>query len=141
MINPPHLALQNYLATEVHTATPQKLQLMLIDGALRFGQKGRALWHSGQGDAAGEAIIRCQQIVAQLLAGLNRDGQPELARKISSVYLFVLNSLIAAYVNRDEQKLDDALTVLAEERITWQALCQQLGARAAEPASHLALEA
>lgn len=141
MINPPHLALQNYLATEVHTAAPQKLQLLLIDGALRFGHKGRTLWQSGQDDAAGEAIIRCQQIVAQLLAGLNRDEQPDLARKISSVYLFVLNSLIAAYVNRDEQKLDDALSVLAEERITWQSLCEKLGASKPEGASRLALEA
>lgn len=143
MINPPHIARQNYLATEVHTAAPQKLQLMLIEGALRFGQQGRALWQEGRDDEAGEAVIRCQQVVAQLLAGLNRDGQAEVVRRISSVYVFVLNSLIAAHLNRDEQKLEDALAVLAEEQITWRAVCQKLGSKTPEAAAgtRFALEA
>ena len=31
-------AAQNYLKTKVFTATPEQLQLMLYDGALRFGE-------------------------------------------------------------------------------------------------------
>lgn len=131
-MNSPHIALRNYLATEVLTAAPQKLQLMLIEGAIRFGQQARSLWRDGRNDDAGEAIIRCQQIVAQLLAGLKREDQAELPRQIAGVYLFVLNSLIAAHLNRDEQKLADALSVLAEEQTTWRAVCQKLGTQAAE---------
>jgi flagellar protein FliS len=131
-MNSPHIALRNYLATEVLTAAPQKLQLMLIEGALRFGQQARSLWRDGRNDEAGEAIIRCQQIVAQLLAGLKREDQAELSRQISGIYVFVLNSLIAAHLNRDEQKLADALSVLAEEQATWRAVCQVLGTQAVE---------
>jgi flagellar protein FliS len=133
-MNPPHIARHNYLATEVHTAAPQKLQLMLIEGAIRFGQQGQALWREGRDEEAGEAIIRCQQIVAQLLAGLRREGQPELSRQMAGVYMFVLNCLIAAHLNHDEQKLADAIAVLAEEQITWRSVCQKLGARASEVA-------
>jgi flagellar protein FliS len=131
-MNSPHIALRNYLATEILTAAPQKLQLMLIEGAMRFGQQARALWNEGRDDQAGEAIIRCQQIVAQLLAGLKREEQPELSQQISGVYVFILNSLIAAHVNRDEQKLADALSVLAEEQVTWRAICQKLGTQNSE---------
>jgi flagellar protein FliS len=131
-MNSPHIALRNYLATEVLTAAPHKLQLMLIDGAIRFGQQARELWREGRDDVAGESIIRCQRIVAQLLAGLRRDEHPELARQIGSVYVFVLNSLIAAHLNRDEQKLSDALSVLAEEQITWRAVCRELGSQTQE---------
>src|SRR6476659_5556419 len=104
-MNAPHLARQNYLATEVMTASPQKLQLMLIEGALRFGNQARALWQPKRDEEAGEAIIRCQEIVAQLLAGLRRENPSQLVKQIGSVYLFIHNSLVAAHLNRDEQKL------------------------------------
>ncbi len=126
-MNAPHLARHNYLETEVLTAPPQKLQLMLIDGAIRFGQQARSLWTQGRDDEAGEAIIRCQQIVAQLLAGLRRESQPELVRQVAGVYLFVLNCLIDAHLNRNEQRLSEALAVLAEEQATWRAVCEKLG--------------
>jgi len=34
-------AAQNYLKTKVFTATPEQLQLMLYDGAIRFGEQAR----------------------------------------------------------------------------------------------------
>jgi flagellar protein FliS len=142
-MNAQHSARQNYLATEVNTAAPQKLQLMLIEGAIRFGQQAAALWRQQRDDEAGEAIIRCQQIVAQLLAGLRREDQAELSRQMAGVYVFILNSLIEAHLNRDEQKLADALSVLAEEQITWRAVCQKLGTRSVNSSEgqRLALEA
>jgi flagellar protein FliS len=135
-MNAPHLARHNYLATEVLTAPPQRLQLMLIDGAIRFGQQARALWSQSRDDEAGEAIIRCQQIVAQLLAGLRQENQPELVKQVGGVYLFILNCLIDAHLNRSEQRLSEALSVLAEEQVTWRAVCEKLGTQgqAKEPA-------
>ncbi len=127
-MNGPHIA-RNYLATEVHTAPPQKLQLMLIEGAIRFGQQARGHLQAQDREAAGEAIIRCQQIVAQLLAGFEREGQPELTRQMAGVYVFILHSLVAAHLNHDEQKLAEALDVLAEEQITWRAVCQKLASQ------------
>ena len=142
MMNPPHMVRQNYLATEVFTAAPQKLQLMLIEGAVRFGQQARALWQQRRDEEAGEAIIRCQEIVAQLLAGLRREEPTELTRRVAGVYVFVLNSLVAAHVNRDEQKLADALDVLTEEQATWRAVCEKLGTKqnATEAATRIALQ-
>ena len=34
-------AAQNYLKTKVFTATPEQLQLMLYDGAIRFGEQAK----------------------------------------------------------------------------------------------------
>jgi flagellar protein FliS len=140
-MNAPHLARQNYLATEVLTASPQKLQLMLIEGAIRFGQQARALWRQERDEEAGEAIIRCQQIVAQLLAGLRREQQTELVRQIAGVYVFIFNCLIAAHLNHDEQKLSEALDVLAEEQATWRAVCDKLGTDKADQRATLTLRA
>ena len=83
-------ARDRYLTTEVMTATPQKLHLMLIDGAIRLAQQARRHWETGgEDEKACEAVIRAQEIVTQLLAGLNRRENPDLSNKVAAVYLFI----------------------------------------------------
>ncbi|MCR4413528.1 MAG: flagellar export chaperone FliS [Thermoguttaceae bacterium] len=118
---------ENYLVTEVLTATPQKLHLMLVEAAIRAGQQARQHWRSGDNEAASEALIRAQEIMSELVAGLNREVEPDLVRRVASVYLFIYRSLMEANFLRDESKLADALRVLEIERQTWRAVCEKLG--------------
>lgn len=120
-------ARENYLVTEVMTAAPQKLQLMLIEAAIRAAQRARQMWQAGRDDQACEALIHAQQLVAELLAGLNRDVDAALVGKMASVYLFIFRSLMEANQGRDEEKLDAAVRVLEVERATWRQVCEQLG--------------
>jgi len=114
-----------YLVTEAMTATPDKLRLMLIDGAIRFGQSARQHWQASRDEQAGEAIIRCQEIVTELICGLNPTEQPELVRKIRGVYMFVFRTLTAAHVEHSDGKLTQALKILEIERDTWREVCQR----------------
>ncbi|OHB65920.1 MAG: hypothetical protein A2V70_02985 [Planctomycetes bacterium RBG_13_63_9] len=120
-------ARDSYLATEVLTATPQKLQLMLIEAAIRFAERARADWQADDDEQAADALGRAQQVVGELLAGLNRQLDSPLVKKIASVYLFVFRNLMEASCQRDEKKLDDALRVLQVERETWCQVCRKLG--------------
>ncbi len=118
---------QSYLVTEVMTAAPQKLQLMLIDAAIRSAEKARRLWREQKDEEACEALIHAQEIVGQMLGSLNHEPAPDLVRKVAAVYLFVFRSLMEANFHRDEHKLDDALKVLRTERETWRQVCEKLG--------------
>ena len=120
---------ESYLVTEVMTSTPQKLQLMLIEGAIRAIERGRQKWRSGDNEQACEALIRAQEIVGQMLDGLHADVAPDLVKKVAAVYVFVFRSLVEANLGRDEKKLDDALRVLEIERGTWREVCGKLGSR------------
>ncbi len=122
-------ARENYLVTEVMTAAPQKLQLMLIEAAIRSAQRARQLWQNDDDDQACEALIHAQDIVGELMASLNREVDPDLVKKVASVYLFIFRSLMEANYERNEQKLDDAVRVLQIERETWQKVCEQLGSQ------------
>lgn len=124
---------QEYLAAEVFTATPQKLQLMLIDGALRQGEKAKQQLAAGARETAGEAIIKCQEIVTEILAGLNRDAGESLVRQIAGIYNFIFRRLVAAHVKLDVTALDEALALLRTERDTWQAVCDKFGSSVAAP--------
>lgn len=117
----------SYLETEVMTATPQKLQLMLIEAAIRFIHRARDHWRQEKIEEGSEALIRAQEVLTELLGGLNREGDYKLTTKIAAVYLFVFRSLVDAGRQHDESKLDDALKVLEVQRETWRQVCQRLG--------------
>ena len=126
-------ARESYLVTEVMTATPQKLQLMLVEAAIRSAERARQKWQDEEEDEACEALIHAQHIVGELLGGLNQEVAPELVKNVASVYLFVFRLLMEANYEHDEKKLDDAVRVLEIERETWQQVCEELGSKKESP--------
>lgn len=131
----------DYLLTEVQTASPQRLQLLLVEAAIRFGQQARERWAAGQEDAASESLAKCQQVVTQILAGLNPEPAPELVARVAAIYLYLFRTLLSAQLERSDALLADALRVLEEERVTWREVCERVplgrapGAPAEAPSS------
>ena len=122
-------ARDEYLTTEVLTAAPQKLRLMLIEAALRFGRRAAAHWKNGENEAALDDLIHAQEAVTQLISGLSANLESSLVRQIAAVYAFIYRSLVSAGFHRDPNKLDDALRVLESERETWRQVCEKLDAQ------------
>ena len=112
-------ARDNYLVTEVMTATPQKLQLMLIEAAIRSVERTRQHWQAGEEEPACQSLIRAQEVIGELLGSLNAEVDSDLVKKVAAVYMFVFRSLMEANYDHDEEKLEGALKVLQVERETW----------------------
>ena len=127
----------DYLETEVMTAAPQKLQLMLIEAAIRQTNAVREHWKTDNQERASEALIRAQQIITEMLCSLNPEKDKDLTSKVAAVYMFVFRSLQAAQATRSDEKLVEAISVLEVERETWQKVCLELGATQAAPAPHM----
>lgn len=119
-----------YFETQVLTATPQRLRLMLIEAALRQARLARDL--TGSGNDAAPAITRCRELVAELIAGIQPDQSP-LARRVLGLYTFLYSALVEAQFGSDHGRLGDVIRVLDEERVTWQSVCQQVADRPATP--------
>jgi flagellar protein FliS len=123
-------AQDHYLFTEVKTATPQRLQLLLIEGALRLANRARQLWRQGRNDLAIGALITAQEIVSQILAVIDREAGGDLAKRVSALYTFIYRSLVKAGHRHDEKSLADAVRILEIERETWRKLCEKLAVHA-----------
>lgn len=119
-------SLGSYIETEVMTASPQKLQLMMIDAALRYAKRAKSHWEADEEEEACEVLIRAQRVMGELLGGLNREASPKLVGKIASVYVFVFRNLMEAGLKRDIEKVDGAIKVLEVEQETWRQVCQKL---------------
>jgi flagellar secretion chaperone FliS len=121
-----------YLTTEVFTAPPQKLQLMLIETAIRLIARAKQHWRDKEMGEACLALLDAQQIVDQLIAGVNREVSPDLADRVLGVYDFLARRLRESAADCDEKKLDDTARVLEIERGTWKMVCDELSGKIAD---------
>ena len=121
-----------YLEMQVNSATPQKLRLMLIEGALRFARRTLDHWRDSALDEGLESLIRAREIIGELIAGIQTEASP-LARQVGSLYVYLFSALTEAQQTRDEHQLAAVIKVLEEERETWRQVCSQLPERPVPP--------
>ena len=124
---------QEYVKNAVLTATPEQLQLMLYDGAIRFTSRGLEALQTKDLEGMFSAFERAQQIVLELSQGLRRDVNPELADRMAAIYDFIYRRLVDANVHRDEVAVADALRLLRYQRETWVLLMEKLQKDAQPP--------
>ncbi len=133
---------QNYLRTRVLTATPEQLQLMLYDGALRFGEQARLALEKKNYEESYNNIAKVQKILTELSCTLKHDLAPDLCGKLASLYNFAYRKLIEANVAHKIESLVEAMDVLRFQRDTWAMLLLQLGqTKAAAAATKLDMPA
>ncbi len=120
---PPSLAQDSYLFTEVKTAAPDKLQLLLVEAALRLANRARQFWQQGCNDRAVQALVDAQAVMAHMLGVIDSEAGGDLAKRVSAVYEFIYRSLVKAGHRRDEKSLGDAIRILEIERQTWRQVC------------------
>ncbi|HWR41378.1 MAG TPA: flagellar export chaperone FliS [Patescibacteria group bacterium] len=109
--------LNPYFVNSVMTASPEKLTLMLYDGALRFMNDAVRHIEEGKIDKAHKANTRTQDIFVELMSTLNMSY--EISNNLMQLYSFVLDSLIQANVKKDAKILQDMIGLTQEFRNTW----------------------
>lgn len=117
------------------TASPEQLQLMLLDGAIRFTLRGRDALERDEIEGAFKGFERAQRIILELGNGLRRDVNPELVDQVAALYDFVYRRLIDANIHREIQAADDALRILRHQRETWAMLIGKIAQEAGESAA------
>lgn len=128
-------AAQNYLRAKVLTATPEQLQMMLFDGALRFGEQGRIALEAKKFDESFEALSRMQRIVMELRVSLKPEVAPELCDKLAGIYMYVYKKLVEANVEHRIESLDEAMKLMRYQRETWSMLLEKLAKEKAAKAA------
>ncbi len=124
-----------YLESKVLTASQPRLHLMLLEGALRFGQQAKQnKWNDDEEFAETEQLLnRMMDIVEELTLGTNAGGS-EISKQLVEQYAYLYRELTASRINRDLQKLDECLKLLEYQRKTWKLACEKVVADPATPA-------
>jgi flagellar secretion chaperone FliS len=130
----PHGA-QNYLRTKVLTATPEQLQMMLYDGAIRFGEQAKIALGNKKFDESYTLISKVQKIVMELSCSLKHAVLPDLCQKLQALYTYAYKKLIEANIDHKMESLEEALNILRYQRQTWALLMEKLGKQKAAAAA------
>lgn len=104
----------------VDGADPQKLILMLFDGAglaIRLAKK--SLLHN-EISQKGAAISKAISIIDNgLKASLDNEAGGEIAQKLQSLYDYIIGRLLVANSKNDPEILDEVAKLLSELRDAW----------------------
>jgi flagellar secretion chaperone FliS len=117
---------KEYLKTKVMTASPEQLQLMLYDGAIRFCEQARGAIEAKEIEKSHNLIMRAENIVMELCNGMKSDVAPDICANMKRLYLFCYERLIDANMKKNSDALDEALRILRHMRETWMLLMEKL---------------
>jgi len=119
-------AAANYLRTKVLTATPEQLQLMLYDGAIRFTEQARTAVSEKKYDVSYDLLTKAQRIILELQVTLKHKVAPDVCAKLTSLYNFMYRKLVEANTSHEDKAFEDALQLMRYQRETWVMLMQQI---------------
>jgi flagellar protein FliS len=110
----PYLA---YQQQSVMTASPGDLTLMLYNGCLSFLGRAEIAMARQDVEGAHNALLRVQDIVAELMATL--DPQYEVSQGLRAIYDYLCYRLVEANISKDPAIVKECLGLVTELRDTW----------------------
>jgi len=120
-VNPYAAAKLAYTEASVMTASPERLVVMLYDGAIRFLHQSAAALRAGKRDTARERLRRATAIIDELTRSLDL-SQGEIAVGLRSIYSFCSRHLIDSTLHADPEGYEKVAELLAELRESWAAI-------------------
>ena len=119
---------QQYQATQVKTAGTGELILLLYDGAIRFLTRAQLAIGDGRLESASADLVRGQDIILELVAGLDLEQGGELAANLRDLYLFMYQTLLQANLKKDVEQIATVIRMLDGVRTAWRAVVRGDGA-------------
>jgi flagellar protein FliS len=111
------------LETNISSASPHKLIIMLYDGALVAVLKGLSHMKDGNIAEKGKAISHAINIIDNgLRASLDRDAGGQIATSLDSLYDYMSRQLLMANLQNKPEMLDEVHRLLSDLRGAWNAI-------------------
>jgi flagellar protein FliS len=124
--------LRSYKETQIKTATPGKLILMMYDGAIK--NLNQALQDMDDEhrryDSISNSLIKAQDIIAELMISLDFDRGGEISKNLFGLYVFMNRRLLDGNIKKDKAPLEEVRTLLMELRGAWAEVADKAGVTA-----------
>lgn len=112
--------LKQYQQTQVQTSSPERILIMLYDGAIQFLNKARVAIQNKNIQESHNNIIGAQKIIAEFMNTLDMKKGGELAQNLYNLYEYMHFTLIQANMKKDIALIDEVLVFLKELKQTWE---------------------
>jgi flagellar protein FliS len=124
--------LRSYKETQIKTATPGNVILMMDDGASK--NRNQALQdmedEHRRYDSISNSLIKAQDIITELMISLDFDRGGEIAKNLFGLYVFMNRRLLDGNIKKDKAPLEEVKTLLIELRGAWAEVADKAGVSA-----------
>ncbi len=115
MVNP----YAQYQNMQVISASPEKILIMLYDGAIRFSRIAVEKMENKDIAGKGQNIGKALAIIGELMSSLNHEVGGEISRDLERLYRYLIGELTQANINNSVHSLENAIKILDMLRNTW----------------------
>lgn len=112
-------AFKAYQATNVTTAKPEKVLLMLYEGCIKFLRVAKVKMQEKKLAEKGKNISKALAIVAELINTLDHEVGGQLSADLENLYMFIMDKLIEANINNKIEDLEVAEKLLTTLYEAW----------------------
>jgi flagellar protein FliS len=113
-----------YRRVEVETASPERLVVMLFNGAIRRVDDARHAIAAGDRSETHSHLIVAQEIITELRGALDLTAG-DVAHNLNRVYEYLHHLLVQANLKKEPAPLDECLEHLHGLRDAWADVCSR----------------
>lgn len=124
-MNNPYSQNSAYRKTQIETASPEALILMLYDGAIKFIGQAEIAFEDKNIEQTSNLLLRIQAIFTELLTALDKEKGGEIAVNLERLYVFFLEKLSDANIKKDPKPLEEIKPLIINLRNTWEQAMQK----------------
>src|SRR5690606_22306683 len=111
---------QAYQKNKYETASPHRLITMLYDGAIRYTNQAIKLMQSDDISGSNKAIQQAQDIVYELISGLNFDQGKDIAENLHALYTYAIERYVKGNIEKNTKYFEDANVIISELKSAWE---------------------
>ncbi len=115
----PNSQQDSYRKTQIDTASPEALILMLYDGALRFIAQAEDAFEAKNNEQISNSLLRVQAIITELMTSLDKEKGGEIATNLERLYLFFLEKLTDSNLKKIPEPMRQVKPLIEDLRNTW----------------------
>ena len=115
-VNPYNKYIKQYQTSNITTATPEKLMILLFDGAIQFLQKAKKAISENNYKERSENIDGARKIIRELMRTIDLENGNDVSKQLFKLYNRMAMNLIKANVQRNSGKIDEVIEDLTNIR-------------------------
>jgi flagellar protein FliS len=109
-----------YRRSQIDTASPGKLVIMLYEGAIRFLNEARECLSQKDLEKANNRLIRAQDIISELMMSLNMKEGGQIASSLYRLYDYLKWRLVEANISKNPDLIDEAIRIMSSLKEAWE---------------------
>lgn len=111
---------EQYKKSQIETATPQEILIMLFEGAIRFLVIARKAMEEKDIQKSHKYLVKSQHIILEFMNSLDMEIGGDMAVNLYKLYEYLHYRLVQANIKKDVAMVDEVLDHLRSLKTTWE---------------------